>query len=341
MIRSIGVDLHKTNFTVCYYNDKTGNNELKTYKMNKIGLEVFKKTLKKSYKVAVEATGNTKYFIDQIEGLVKEVKVINPSQFKIISHSIKKTDENDALIIAKYLSKDLIPEVRMKNKEDSQISSLLNTRDKLIKLNSLLKNKIHNILNANGIVTQKESFSSEKSLLSILKLDLDDNCIFELGIIVNEIMNLNKSIEKINERLKDKGKGMKGHENLTSIKGIGNLTATILINKIGDINDFKNEKNLSSYFGIVPRVHASNETVHHGRITKMGDKLARTALVQSTFIAIRYNDYLRNFYKKLKAKKGSGKAIIATARKFLGIIYKTLKYNWIFEDFTKFKLATN
>ena len=50
-------------------------------------------------------------------------------------------------------------------------------------------------------------------------------------------------------------------------------------------------------------------------------------------MAIKYSNYLRRFYDKLKAKKGSGKAIIAPARKFLGIIYRALKNNWVFADF--------
>jgi len=62
--------------------------------------------------------------------------------------------------------------------------------------------------------------------------------------------------------------------------------------------------------------------------------------VQCALIAIRYNPYLRSFYLKLKAKKGSGKAIIATARKLLTIIYRTLKNDWVFEDFNNFKLTS-
>jgi hypothetical protein len=44
-------------------------------------------------------------------------------------------------------------------------------------------------------------------------------------------------------------------------------------------------------------------------------------------------------YERIKCHRGSGKAIIATARKFLGIIYQTLKNNWIFEDFPNFVIA--
>ena len=73
----------------------------------------------------------------------------------------------------------------------------------------------------------------------------------------------------------------------------------------------------------------------------MGNKIARTALVQSTLVAIKYSPYLKNFYEKIKEKKGAGKAIIATSRKMLGIIYNTLKNDWIFEDFTNFKIAAS
>jgi transposase len=47
------------------------------------------------------------------------------------------------------------------------------------------------------------------------------------------------------------------------------------------------------------------------------------------------------YYDRVKAKKGSGKAIIAMVKKISGIIYHTLKYDWVFKDFTQFELQTN
>ena len=98
------------------------------------------------------------------------------------------------------------------------------------------------------------------------------------------------------------------------------------------------QKTLDSYFGFVPRVRNSSDTIHHGRIPKQVSKLGRTTLVQCTRVTIRYSPHLRNFY--LRLKMGSGKAIISTARKLLGIIYKTLENDWIFEDFPNFVLKT-
>jgi len=107
------------------------------------------------------------------------VIVINSIQFKIISNSAKKIDEHDTEIIAKYLSKELMSTFRVKSNKQAQLTSLIGTRSKFIKLRTTLKNKIHNILNANGIVTKKELFSSEKSLNSILTIEIEEIYKFE------------------------------------------------------------------------------------------------------------------------------------------------------------------
>ena len=53
---------------------------------------------------------------------------------------------------------------------------------------------------------------------------------------------------------------------------------------------------------------------------------------------MRYSPYLAHFYARIKAARGTGKAIIAlAARKFLGIIYRTPKNDWIFEDFPRIR----
>ena len=192
MSRFIGVDLHKNSFTVCSLQDGK-ENRIETYRLTKRDLGRFKGSLRCSDEVAVESTGNSGYFYREISQKVRKVSVINPIQFKIISSSVKKTDDADAAVIARYLSKGLIPEVRMRSKESSQLKSLLGTRDKLIKLRTCLKNKIHNILNAQGIVTKRELFSSEKSFGKMLNNGVDIGSRFELEVIIEQIKNLKNS----------------------------------------------------------------------------------------------------------------------------------------------------
>jgi transposase len=336
MGRYIGVDLHKRMFMVSFFEADSGKHKLRSYKLE--AMDSFRKDLSKEDIVGVEAVGNTRYFVDEIKDYVKEVKVINPLQFSVISKSVKKTDKHDARMIAEFLSKGMVPEVRLKERVISQITSLANTRDKLVKLRTILKNKIHNLLNSYGIDTNREEFSSKQNLRSVLKYKVDPMVKLELEVIIEQVENLNKGIKKLDKEIEERGKDMDGFENITSIKGIGKKSGAILLSIIGDIKNFENEKKLAAYFGIVPRVSQSNEKVIYGRITKRGNKLGRTTLVQCTLTAIQYSSYLRTFYERIKAKKGSGKAIVATSKKLLGIIYITLKDNLVFEDFSNFKL---
>ena len=278
-------------------------------------------------------------FFDAVAPHVARVVVVNTNQFRVIRQSVKKTDPHDARTLALYLSKNMLPEVRMKDKEHGQLASLMQTRDTLVKLRTALKNKINNILSARGLNLPKEALSSEKRLNEVLSLPFDEIVQIELRVIVEQIRSLNKSIADLEKTIGDAGSKLEGHKGLSSIKGIGKITGAILLSVIGDVNDFADEAHLASYFGIVPRVSNSNETERSGRIHKRGSKLGRTALVQSALIAANYSPYLKRFYEQVKSRRGAGKAIIALAKKFLGVIYRTLKNKWVFADFPNFVLA--
>ena len=139
-------------------------------------------------------TGNTRLFHEAVAPHVARVVAVDPNQFKVISQSVKKTDPNDARNLALYLAKDLLPEVRMKEKTEAQIASLTQTRDTLVKLRTALKNKVNNILAAHGINLAKEALSSEKALAGVLEMHFDEMVELELQVIVEQIRGLNQSI---------------------------------------------------------------------------------------------------------------------------------------------------
>ena len=224
----------------------------------------------------------------------------------------------------------------MKDETRAEIASLTQTRQTLVELRTRLKNKINNIFSAHGINLAKEALSSQKVLDSVLAHRFDTLVAVELKVLVEQIRALNKSIAELEQTIKDEGGKLQGHRNLTSIKGIGGLSASILLSVIGD---FATEGKLAAYLGLVPRVQNSNETERSGHITKQGSRLARTTLVQCALIAQRYSPYLHSYFERIKARRGSGRAIIALARKLLGIVYRPLKNNWVFEDFSAFALA--
>mgnify|MGYP000946635592 CR=1 FL=1 len=336
MSRYLGVDLHRNCFTVCTQLEN-GRQYLATLKLD--ALPRFVSKLRPDDEVAVEVTGNTRLFRDAVAPHVARVVVVNPSQFHVIRKSVKKTDEHDARALALFLSKDMLPEVRMKDQEHAELASLSQTRDTLVKSRTALKNNVNNLLSARGVNLSKESLASEKGLQKVLGMYFGSTVDVELRVLVDQIRSLSQSIDELEKAISEQGPKLPGYENLKSIKGIGDVGASVLLSVIGDVNDFDDEGKLAAYFGIVPRVSNSNETQHSGRITKRGSKLGRTVLIQCALIAKRYSPYLHQYYERIKGRRGTGKAIVALARKFLGIIYQTLKNDWVFEDFPNFILV--
>jgi transposase len=157
---------------------------------------------------------------------------------------------------------------------------------------------------------------------------------------IQQVRSITDGAKKLKDLMAEEGRKMDGHANLCSIKGIGDKAATILLTEIGNINDFPDENKLCAYFGMAPRVSKSNETVHYGRITKKGSKIGRTTMVQCALIAKRYSPHLSRFHERIRKRRGNPKAIIATARKLLTIVYRTLKEKMLFTDFPNFVYTT-
>jgi len=336
MKRYLGVDLHRRQFVVCTRLED-GKSWLRQWAME--ALPQWVEQLQAEDEIAVEATSGTARFYEAVVGKVRRVVVVNPHQFKVISESAKKTDCRDAEALALYLSKDLLPEVRMKPQKHRELAHLAETRDLLVKQRSALKSKINNLLAMQGIELKREGLSSQVALQRVLRVEASAGVKIELRVLVEQIRSLNASIRELEDLIEEEGEPLPGHKNLTSIKGIGTLSATVLLTTIGEIRDFADENKLAAYLGLVPRVQNSNESQRSGHITKMGNKLARTALVQCGLVAKRYSPYLQNFYERVKQRRGGGKAKIALARKLVKIVYDTLKNDWVFQDLPSFTLA--
>jgi len=124
MKRYLGVDLHRTQFTVCTLEDAS-NRTIKQWRIEH--LPEFVQQLRGQDEIAVEATSTTARFYEAVINYVKRVVVVNPHQFKVISESVKKTDDNDAEALAVFLSKDMLPEVRMKSRQQRELQHLAET----------------------------------------------------------------------------------------------------------------------------------------------------------------------------------------------------------------------
>lgn len=333
--RCLGVDLHCDSFLVCAREGE--QQQFQHWSMEQ--MEEFLESLRSGDRVAVEATGNSRWFCQMIGKRVQHIVVVNPHQFRLISQSVKKTDRRDAALLAEYLEKDLLPEVRPKTLQQSEMAQLVSGRDQLVKIRTMLKNQLHGLLRSYGLRISKQGMNSAKQRKQLMTLELPALADAQRRVLLGQIESVGCAILELERQIKPAAEKLRGYRNVTSIRGIGALSAGILLSAIGRVQDFSEPGKLAAYFGMVPSVQQSNQSEHHGHITRYGNKLARTTLVQCALVAIRYNKRLRGFYERIRIRRGTGKAIVATARKLLTIVYYTLKNNWIFSDSDHFVLA--
>ena len=132
------------------------------------------------------------------------------------------------------------------------------------------------------------------------------------------------------------GKALKGLRRLLQVHGLNLLSAISLLAEIGEIAQFETSKQLVADAGLATSTRQSNERVRHGKITKQGRKRLRTTVIQAVLAMVNRTDTpLMEFYQKKKREKGAGKAICATARKLLTVIFVVLKKEldyWYLED---------
>ena len=111
---------------------------------------------------------------------------------------------------------------------------------------------------------------------------------------------------------------------LASLPGIGDFFAVLLAVEIDEVKRFPRAQKLCAYAGLVPSTYASGGYVHHGCITKQGNKWIRWACIEAVYPAIRKDPALAAIYERLKAAKGANVAKVAVAKRLLIIAYRVL-----------------
>ena len=334
--RYLGVDLHRDSFLVCVREE--GGARFQRWGRDQV--QEFSATLRPQDELAVEATGNTRWFCQQVAARVRRVVVVNPHPFRGISESVQKTGRRDAALLAPYQEKDLLPEVRRQSAAESEWAQMAQARDPLVKMRTLLQNQLHGLFSSYGVALPNKALASRRQRTAWHGQSLAPLADVQRRVLLGQSEALDASMAEWERALTEAARSLPGYPHRVSVQGIGSLGATMLLSAIGRIEDFAEPGKRAAYFGLVPRVEQSNHTEHHGRITRRGNQLARTTLAQCALIAKRYSPFLRRFYERMQRRRATGKAIVATARKLLTIVYYTLKNHGTFTNFPQFEVAS-
>ena len=335
-MRHIGVDLHKTNFVACFI-EADDAQTVETYPLTREGLAIFKRRLRRTDELAVEATQNVHYFYDQVKCHVSRVAVVDTYRFGVVAKSRKKTDKADARALARFLKLGWLPEVPVPSEQVRCLRQLLQARETLVSMRTKLKNMAHAAFSRNGVALTRAAFASRSRRERLSERDdLPAADLLVLRAALRQIAQLDAEVAQLEAEIARRGRSLRGVKRLLQVHGLNLLSAVALLAEVGDIALFGTSKQLVSYAGLATSTRQSSETVRHGGITKRGRKRLRTVVIQAVLAMVnRTETPLMEFYRRKKREKGAGKAICATARKLLTIIFVLLKKEldyWYLED---------
>ncbi|MEW6070279.1 MAG: IS110 family transposase [Candidatus Thermoplasmatota archaeon] len=115
---------------------------------------------------------------------------------------------------------------------------------------------------------------------------------------------------------------------IKSIPGVGPITGSTIIAKLGDISKFFDGSKIAAFAGLDVVIKQTGKSKVERHISKRGDSGLRTALYLAAFVGTRCNPVLKPFYeKKIAEGKTQREAVIACARKLCDIIHSVWRRN--------------
>lgn len=308
----IGVDISKKTFDVTILNQtKSKHGKFDNSDNGFIKFNEFIKSHKLKCYICMEATSI--YGANLAQFLVKhDYKLIIANPFKIKSYSRmqmnrNKTDKADSFCIASYCKS-------------------LHSEGVITK--QLYKPKSKYYLRLQCLVTRLEQVKQLRNQeINHLESALDKPVAKLINLSIRSLDRQIKSIHKVIINCIKKDKNLfKQVKLLTTIDGIGELTAWSIIAYLGDISSFLTSRQVVSFAGLNPFVESSGTSVDRASLSKMGNKRLRKALYMPAIVAKKHNPILAKFYNKL-VNNGKPKkvALCAVMRKLLVLSFGVLK----------------
>ncbi len=256
--------------------------------------------------------------------------IVNPASIETESNSRVKTDKRDAKKLAEHLSGRRLRGIYVPSEEEDARRSLSRGREQAVNRKKAIGNQLKMKLHYLGFVLPKSNKISEIFIAWVLSLKMLPEHSFVIRELIEAWRDEHKRVKRFEKELNEQGKKDELNETLRSVPGVGLVIARVLSNELGDMSRFKNERQLFSSTGLTPGEYSSGAHTRRGHISRRGSARIRSMLVEMSWLTIKKDENIREFYLRLARKKDSKKAIVAVARKILGRIRHCLmnRVNW-------------
>jgi transposase len=286
-----------------------------------------------SFVAVLEVCGFNDWLIQMLHDYhCHKVILIQPEERKL-----RKTDRRDAAGLSEMLwvnrerllhGKPVrgLRQVDIASSTDQENRRLTTLRKEAGQARTRLVNKVRHILRRHNLQWEMptKKFPSKSGLVWLKQLVLPAIDCLELKHLLADLEQIQERRQELEQVIAERCGVSAEAVLLASMPGVSYFTAVSLACRVGRVERFPRAHSLANYWGLTPGCRDSGETRRPGSITKAGSATARWLLAQMTRQVLRKDARLREWFKRIKRRRGSSIARVAVMRKLATTIWHML-----------------
>ena len=270
--------------------------------------------------VGMEACGNALWFERLLARLGHQLWVGDASKIRSLEVRKQKTDRRDAELLLQLLLDQRFPRIWVPSLEQRDVRQLLLHRHKLVGMRRQVKTQLQHLALNQG-VQRKHKLWTVAGRKILEELPLTGWTAQRREELLSLLDDLDQRISKLDQAVMEAGKKDPVAKLLQSHPGVGPITALAYSLTLGEVGRFAHSRQVVSYLGLNPSEHSSGGRQRLGSISKQGNPMLRSLLVEAGQTAARLVPELKRAYQRLKHKKHSAVAKVMVARKLAVRLY--------------------
>ena len=277
-------------------------------------------------------------FNDWLIGLLHEYRCHKVILIQPEERKLRKTDRRDAAALSELLwvNRDRLlqdkpvrglRQVDIARSTDQENRRLTTLRKDAGQARTRLVNRVRHILRRHNLQWQMptKKFPSKSGLAWLKQLALPEIDRLEMNHLLADLEQVQGRRQELEQVIAQRCGVSAEAVLLSSMPGVGYFTAVALACRVGRVERFPRAASLSNYWGLTPGCRNSGESNQRlGGITKAGSSMARWLLAEVTIKVLRRDARLREWFKRLKRRRGASIARVAVMRKLATVIWHML-----------------
>jgi transposase len=277
-------------------------------------------------RIAMEVGTHSPWVSRQLAALGHEVIVANARNLKLITQSVRKNDRIDARQLARLARADpkLLSPIRHRGEQAQLDLAVIRARAELLEARTKLINSVRGLVKPLG-ERLKKCDADQVRVKTGEGLSPGARAVIEP--MLKAVEAISEQIGEYDEQIAQMGERYPEKKLLEQVYGVGTLIALTFMLTIEDAGRFAHSRDVGPYLGLTPKQRDSGESQPELGISKAGDKLLRSLLVQGAHCVLRNKAPESDLRRWGLGKMGKGgkrakkRAIVAVARKLAVLLH--------------------